>query len=209
MTSPKLSFQELLAAKKAALSATTPPASGIVATALDGQMEQQAPANDFMAKIRAAKEAAATPPSTPPATPKEAPAQEADPIPKAMPKIEISSKVVEMSNRVVAAESAISEIEESSTTAEIKERIERLTTLDGFDLKQAMDGLKALILANPSACSLLLPEDVGEMVTALRRMTGNAKAELMAAPKRGGRKAAAPAKTLAPDDLDALLTDLL
>ena len=207
MTSPKLSFQELLAAKKAALSATTPPspippASGIVATALDGQMEQQAPANDFMAKIRAAKEAAATPKI-------EAPAQEADPIPKAMPKIEISSKVVEMSNRVVAAESAISEIEESSTTAEIKERIERLTTLDGFDLKQAMDGLKALILANPSACSLLLPEDVGEMVTALRRMTGNAKAELMAAPKRGGRKAAAPVKTLAPDDLDALLTDLL
>ncbi len=203
MTSPKLSFQELLAAKKAALS--DPPASGLVATALDDQPEPPAPApnNDFLAKLRAAKEAATTP-----APPKEAPAQEADPIPKAMPKIEISSRVVEMSNRVVAAEAAISEIEESSTTAEIKERIERLTTLDGFDLKQAMDGLKALILANPSACSLLLPEDVGDMVTALRRMTGNTKAELMAAPKRGGRKAA-PAKTLNPDDLDALLTDLL
>ena len=197
MTSPKPSFQELLAAKKAALSATTPaPApspSPIEAT------EPAPPANDFMAKIRAAKEAV-----TPKIEATTIPTQVADPIPKAMPKIEISSRVVEMSNRVVAAEAAISEIEESSTTAEIKERIERLTTLDGFDLKQAMDGLKALILANPSACSLLLPEDVGDMVTALRRMTGNTKAELMAAPKRGGRKAAAPAKTLAPDDLDAL-----
>lgn len=53
MTSHKPSFQELLAAKKAALSATTPPASGIVATALDNQPEPPAPpANDFMAKIR-------------------------------------------------------------------------------------------------------------------------------------------------------------
>lgn len=185
-----MSFQDKLAAKLAAIKAASPapPASGIVATA--------PPANDFLAKLRAAKEAAPSPDPTP------------DPIPKAMPKIEISSRAVELSNRVVAAEKAISEIEESATTAEIKERIERLTTLKDFDLKQAMDGLKALILANPSACSLLLPEDVGEMVTALRRMTGNAKAEIMAAPKRGGRKASTTT-TLAPEALDALLEDLL
>lgn len=194
-----MSFQDKLAAKLAAIKAASPapPASGIVATALDDQPEPPAPpANDFLAKLRAAKEAAPTPDPTP------------DPIPKAMPKIEISSRAVELSNRVVAAEKAISEIEESATTAEIKERIERLTTLEDFDLKQAMDGLKALILANPSACSLLLPEDVGEMVTALRRMTGNAKAEIMAAPKRGGRKASTTT-TLAPEALDALLEDLL
>lgn len=209
-----MSFQDKLAAKLAAIKAASPAPSGIVDTILDDQPEPPAPpANDFLAKLRAAKEAttsiqapAPTPVAAPVATPKEAPTP--TPTPTPLPKIEISSRAVELSNRVVAAEKAISEIEESATTAEIKERIERLTTLEDFDLKQAMDGLKALILANPSACSLLLPEDVGDMVVALRRMTGNAKAEIMAAPKRGGRKASTTT-TLAPEALDALLEDLL
>ena len=124
-----------------------------------------------------------------------------------MPKVVISSDVIKLSNQVALASKASEAIEEGSSTEEIKSRIDRLASLSGLDLKLAMDGLKSLILANPSACTQLLPEDVGDMVSALRKMTSNEKAAVMAAPKRASSKAAP--SILAPDDLDALLGDLL
>jgi hypothetical protein len=44
-------------------------------------------------------------------------------------------------------------------------------TEEGEELKTAMSKLKVALKQNPAACALLLPEDVGEMVKNLYRMT--------------------------------------
>lgn len=194
----KPTFAELLAAKKASLAKT-------INEPLPEIEETVAPASKPMtfAERMAAAKAAAPAPTTAPTT---APPVVEDPTPTALPKVVISSDVIKLSNQVALASKASEVIEEGSSTEEIKSRIDRLASLSGLDLKLAMDGLKSLILANPSACTQLLPEDVGDMVSALRKMTSNEKAAVMAAPKRASK--AAPS-ILAPDDLDALLGDLL
>lgn len=45
-------------------------------------------------------------------------------------------------------------------------------TEDGEPLKQEMQNLKRALLENPTACALLLPEDIGEMVKHLMKITG-------------------------------------
>lgn len=216
----KPTFAELLAAKKASLAKTiNEPLPEIEAQqpvvdkplSFKERMEQQAiphetvedvpdaPASKpmtFAERMAAAKQAAS-----------EVVAEVEDPTPAALPKVVISSDVIKLSNQVALASKASEAIEEGSSTEEIKSRIDRLASLSGLDLKLAMDGLKSLILANPSACTQLLPEDVGDMVSALRKMTSNEKAAVMAAPKRASKKEAP--SILAPDDLDALLGDLL
>ncbi len=217
----KPTFAELLAAKKASLAKTiNEPLPEIEALpvvekplSFKDRMAQQAiphetvedvpdaPASKpmtFAERMAAAKQAAPAAPTT----------VVEDPTPTALPKVVISSDVIKLSNQVALAGKASEAIEEGSSTEEIKSRIDRLASLSGLDLKLAMDGLKSLILANPSACTQLLPEDVGDMVSALRKMTSNEKAAVMAAPKRASSKKAAPS-ILAPDDLDALLGDLL
>lgn len=225
----KPTFAELLAAKKASLAKTiNEPLPEIEELSVvekplsfKERMEQQAiphetvedvpdaPASKpmtFAERMAAAKKAASAP-TIEPTEPTE-PTIEAEAEPTALPKVVISSDVIKLSNQVALADKASEAIEEGSSTEEIKSRIDRLASLSGLDLKLAMDGLKSLILANPSACTQLLPEDVGDMVSALRKMTSNEKAAVMAAPKRASsKKAAAP--ILAPDDLDALLGDLL
>ncbi len=216
----KPTFAELLAAKKASLAKSINEPLLEIETmpvvdrplSFKERMEQQAiphetvedlpdvPASKpmtFAERMAAAKAAA---------TPTTAPAIVEDPTPTDLPKVVISSDVIKLSNQVALASKASEAIEEGSSTEEIKSRIDRLASLSELDLKLAMDGLKSLILANPSACTQLLPEDVGAMVSALRKMTSNEKAAVMAAPKRASK--AAPA-ILAPDDLDALLGDLL
>jgi hypothetical protein len=59
------------------------------------------------------------------------------------------------------------------TTEQLQEKIKTLsTTSEGEDLRFAMRDLKKALLANPSACALLGPEDIGEMVKHLKRMIG-------------------------------------
>lgn len=56
----------------------------------------------------------------------------------------------------------------------IQDKIHGLRSLDDENLKGAMDDLKRALMQNPAACALMLPEDVGSMVEALRRITGEA-----------------------------------
>lgn len=231
----KPTFAELLAAKKASLAKTIneplPEIEELPVVekplSFKERMEQQAIPHDtvedvpdapaskpmtFAERMAAAKQAASTEPTEPTPTPAQlaeakSNAEEAASL-VALPKVVISSDVIKLSNQVALADKASEAIEEGSSTEEIKSRIDRLASLSGLDLKLAMDGLKSLILANPSACTQLLPEDVGDMVAALRKMTSNEKAAVMAAPKRASSKKEAPS-ILAPDDLDALLGDLL
>ena len=58
---------------------------------------------------------------------------------------------------------------------EIQERISQLEELSETDLKTEMDDLKMVLLQNPVACTLLLPEDIGKAVAAIKRLIYSAK----------------------------------
>ena len=197
MTKP--TFAELLAAKKASLAATLPTLPTVDESTLDEpkpEPKPDKPTNPFLAKLAAKAQPA----------PAVEPEPEPEPELAVIPKVTISADVIALSNATIQAGQAAPNAEAEASLDLIKARITELQNMNGLDLSLAMDGLKTLILANPSACSQLLPEDVGDMVSALRRMTGNSKAAAQAAPTKG-RKAKAPAM-LDAADLSALLEGL-
>lgn len=197
MTKP--TFAELLAAKKASLAAALP----TLPTVDESTLPASAPASatSFLDKLKQAK---AQPEAQPEVETK--PEPEPEPELAVIPKVSISADVIRLSNATIQAGQAAPNAEAEASLDLIKARITELQNMNGLDLSLAMDGLKTLILANPSACSQLLPEDVGDMVSALRRMTGNSKAAAQAAPTKG-RKAKATAM-LDADDLSALIAGL-
>ena len=192
MTKP--TFAELLAAKKASLAATLPTLPTVDESTLDEPKPEPKPTS-FLDKLKQAKAAPAVEPEPEP-----------EPELVAIPKVAISADVIRLSNATIQAGQAAPNAEAEASLDLIKARITELQNMNGLDLSLAMDGLKTLILANPSACSQLLPEDVGDMVSALRRMTGNSKAAAQAAPTKG-RKAKVTAM-LDADDLSALIAGL-
>lgn len=84
---------------------------------------------------------------------------------------------------------------------DILQKISELNTMSGEELPDAMKQLKRALMENPDAVALMRDEDIGEMVAALRRITGQ---EIVAAPaKKSGGKA--KAKTLTQQEiLDAM-----
>ena len=70
---------------------------------------------------------------------------------------------------------------------EIQARIQQLSDLSGTSLKNEMDDLKLCLLKNPAACELLLPEDIGMAVAAIKKLLGHAIAT--ATPARGRKPA--------------------
>jgi hypothetical protein len=72
--------------------------------------------------------------------------------------------------------------------ADMLPRIQELKELSGEALEGAMKDLKGALLANPAAAAIMLPEDIGEMVAALRRMTGQTVAEASKAKATGERR---------------------
>jgi len=62
--------------------------------------------------------------------------------------------------------------ENNQKASELSLRIQALDALNGESLKGEMSALKVAILENPAASALLLDEDVGLLVKALRKMTG-------------------------------------
>lgn len=67
--------------------------------------------------------------------------------------------------------------EVSQAYLDIKTKIDELSELSDEPLQGAMKELKKALMQNPSAVSLMLDEDIGKMVIALRKMTGVAMAE--------------------------------
>ncbi|MGE4259186.1 MAG: hypothetical protein AB7F19_07580 [Candidatus Babeliales bacterium] len=67
--------------------------------------------------------------------------------------------------------------------ADISARIKALADLQEESLENAMKELKKSLSENPNACALMLDEDLGLMVTALRRMNNVQVAEI----KEGGK----------------------
>lgn len=89
--------------------------------------------------------------------------------------------------------------------SEISQRIKTLEVMSGDDLKNEMVDLKKALLENPQACMLLLPEEIGSLVSSLRKITGIAIATASAKPARKtGEKKAAAKKLTAQELADAL-----
>lgn len=96
-------------------------------------------------------------------------------------------------------------MEISQAATDILPRIKELQNLSGEDLESEMQILKKAILENPSAAMLMLPEDIGCMVVALRRMTGQSIAEATAEKKTGTKKAK---KALTAEEMAAAFDEL-
>ena len=88
--------------------------------------------------------------------------------------------------------------------SEISLRIKQLEELSGDDLKNEMINLKKALLENPQACMLLLPEEIGSMVSHLRKITGIAIATASAKTNKKKEPKAAGKKMTAQELADAL-----
>lgn len=92
----------------------------------------------------------------------------------------MSEDIKEPTEQEIAAQQAYSDL---------LPRIQALEELSGEELSKEMGLLKGALMHNPEACSLMLPQDMGLLVAALRRVTGMALATAAAKPKRGSAKA--------------------
>ena len=93
---------------------------------------------------------------------------------------------------------------EPKSTVDLVPRIKELADLSGEDLTDAMKELKKALMHNPDAVALMLPEDIGDMVTALRRMTG--ESIVAATTKKPAGKA--KAKVLTAEEMAAAFEEL-
>jgi len=113
---------------------------------------------------------------------------------------------------VVVAEEEEQEADLSSATpedaqayADIKAKIDMLASLSDMDLKGAMTDLKKSLLQNPQACYLILPQDIGQMVIALRAMKNET---VVAAEKVPKEKKAKASKALTAEEIAAAFDEL-
>lgn len=90
--------------------------------------------------------------------------------------------------------------------ADMKQQLDALVSMSADDLKPAMQNLKRSLMQNPNAVALMLPSDIGQMVIALRKMTG---VELAKA--ADGKKTATKAKkekTMTAEELEDAFKEL-
>ena len=88
----------------------------------------------------------------------------------------------------------------------IKQRIQEIQLFEGVSLRNEMVELKKLIKASPDACLYLMPEELGLMVRALRKMTDNKVAMDMGATK--ARASTKKDTKMSAEELAAALDDL-
>lgn len=88
----------------------------------------------------------------------------------------------------------------------IKQRIQEIQLFEGVSLRNEMAELKKLIKASPDACLYLMPEELGLMVRALRKMTDNKVAMDMGATK--ARASTKKDTKMSAEELAAALDDL-
>lgn len=97
-------------------------------------------------------------------------------------------------------------------TVELQARIKMLSEFEGESLQNAMSDLKRAIMENPDASLLLLPEDIGEIVSKLRQITGKALQSAAAKKEKAAtKKDKAPEKalkTMTQEELEAGWGDL-
>lgn len=92
--------------------------------------------------------------------------------------------------------------------AEIAAKIDELAELSSTELPGAMSALKKSLMQNPAACELMLDEDLGKMVTALRRIVGEEIVAKKAEKSLGKKPKANSLANMSVDDLLAAAADL-
>lgn len=103
--------------------------------------------------------------------------------PVGMPEIAPIPKVITAANlankNTIGQEEAEISGETKQALDNIRQKIFDMQEMNNGELNGAMSTLREMLRANPAACSLMLPEDVGLMVRSLRKMTGNTQALVM------------------------------
>lgn len=95
-------------------------------------------------------------------------------------------------------------MEVSQAAADLIPRIRELDTLAGEQLADEMLLLKKGLLENPDAVALMFPEDIGLMVIALRKITGQSIAEATKEKVKGKPKSKALTQQEMADAFDEL-----
>ena len=90
--------------------------------------------------------------------------------------------------------------EDAQAYLDIKSKLNRLSALDGSFLETAMKDLKKALMDNPQACYLILPQDIGKMVIALRAMK-NEVIEAASETKEKAPKKAKASKALTAEEI--------
>lgn len=90
------------------------------------------------------------------------------------------------------------------TLSEIRQKINSLTEIEGIDLKNEMAALKQALIQNPEACALLLPEEIGACVAALRKIMNATMADAVKSKKTSVSKP----KTMSKEDLKKAISEL-
>lgn len=107
--------------------------------------------------------------------------------PIGVPEVAPIPKVISAANLAAKATEGQAEAEVAGDTKvaldNIRQKIHDIQEMNGGELNGAMTTLREMLRANPAACSLMLPEDMGLMVRALRKMTNNTQALAMGAAK--------------------------
>ena len=88
--------------------------------------------------------------------------------------------------------------------SEISQRISSLLSFSDVDLKEEMRELKQAIMENPAACSFLKEEDIGILVSSLRKIT-HVDISVASAPKARATKP--KTKQLTAEELAKALDD--
>lgn len=182
----KLSFTEMLAARKAAQTNGTEAEAPKEEKASEEKVESapvieeaSKPAgNSFLQRLQSA--AANVKPAVE-ETPSFSPIKPVEPIPNVITAANLAA------SKLPTQETSALIGEDSVVVEQIRQRIADLQTMENGQIKESMKVLQGMLLANPSACALMLPEDTGLLVRALRKMTGNTQA-LMIANAKPSRK---------------------
>lgn len=95
--------------------------------------------------------------------------------------------------------------EDQQAYYDIKAKINMLSDMSESNLPGAMKELKAALLKNPQACYLILPQDIGQMVIALRAMKNEAVVTSEKTPKEKKAKAS---KALTADEIALAFDEL-
>lgn len=96
---------------------------------------------------------------------------------------------------------------EQEVASEISQRISLLNALSEADLANEMRELKIALKENPSACALMMDEDIGLLVEALRKLTHKAITAASTTSRKTGTAAKPAAKKLSAAELAAALDD--
>ena len=117
--------------------------------------------------------------------------------------IGIVSHVAEEEDHTAEVEAASPE--DQQAYYDIKAKINLLSDMSEANLPGAMKELKTALLKNPQACYLILPQDIGQMVIALRAMKNEAIVDATKTPKEKKAKAS---KALTADEIAQAFDEL-